>query len=76
MIKKLIKHGDSYALIIDKPTLELLHATPETSFEILTDENMLTLFPVREKEADQKFEDALSMVHKRFGNAMKKLAEN
>jgi antitoxin component of MazEF toxin-antitoxin module len=75
MQKTLCKHGNSYALVIDKPILDLLHATPETPFEIVTDGQSLILSPVRSPEDDKKFTDALAMVHKRFGKAMKKLAE-
>ena len=75
MIKNLTKHGNSYALVIDKPILELLKATPQTSFEIITDGRSLILTPVRSAEQEDKFEQAISMVHKRFGKAMKKLAE-
>ncbi len=75
MVKKLTKHGNSYALVIDKPILELLRATPETPFEIITDGRSLLLSPVRDPDDDKKFEDALEMVHKRFGRALKRLAE-
>ena len=33
MIKTLTKHGNSYALVIEKPILELLRVTPDTPFE-------------------------------------------
>ncbi len=75
MIKNLTKHGNSYALVIDKPILELLKATPQTSFEIISDGRCLVLTPVRSAEQEEKFEQAISMVHKRFSKAMKKLAE-
>lgn len=75
MIKSLTKHGNSYALVIDKPILELLRVTPETPFEIVTDGQCLVLAPIRDLQEDRKFEEALEMVHKRFGRAMKRLAE-
>lgn len=75
MIKTLTKHGNSYALVIDKPVLELLRVTPETPFEIITDGQCLVLTPVRDAKEDKEFQDALAMVHKRFGRAMKRLAE-
>jgi antitoxin component of MazEF toxin-antitoxin module len=75
MIKTLTKHGNSYALVIEKPILELLRVSPETSFEIVTDGQCLVLTPVRDSEDDKKFQAALDMVHKRFGRAMKRLAE-
>ena len=75
MVKSLCKHGNSYALVIDKAILELLHATPKTPFEVVTDGQSLLLSPVRKPREEKKFKDALEMVHKRFGRAMKKLAE-
>ena len=73
MIKHLTKHGNSYALVIDKAILDLLHATPQTPFEIISDGRSLVLTPVRSSKDEQKFEAALAMVHQRFGRAMKKL---
>ena len=75
MLKNLTKHGNSYALVIDKPILELLRVTPETPFEILTDGHGLVLSPVRDTTQEKEFQDALAMVHTRFGRAMKRLAE-
>jgi antitoxin component of MazEF toxin-antitoxin module len=75
MVKTLVKHGNSYALVIDKPIMELLRVKPETPFDILTDGQSLVLTPVRNSREEQKFEKALDMVHKRFGKAMKRLAE-
>lgn len=75
MIKTLTKHGNSYALVIDKPILELLRVSPDTSFEIVTDGQCLVLVPVRDPADEKKFQDGLSMVHKRFGRAIKRLAE-
>jgi antitoxin component of MazEF toxin-antitoxin module len=75
MIKKLTKHGNSYAMVIDKAILDLLRTTPETPFEIISDGRSLVLTPIRDPKEEKKFDEALEMVHKRFGNAMKKLAE-
>ncbi len=75
MMKTLTRHGNSYALVIDKPILEILRATPETAFEILTDGNSLLLTPVRDPKEEKKFKEALDMTHKRFGRTLKKLAE-
>ena len=75
MVKNLTKHGNSYALVIDKPILELLRVSPDTQFDIITDGRSLVLTPVRDARQDKKFEKALENVHKRFGRAMKRLAE-
>ncbi|MBS0262486.1 MAG: AbrB/MazE/SpoVT family DNA-binding domain-containing protein [Planctomycetes bacterium] len=75
MQKTLTKHGNSYALVIEKPILELLRVTPDTPFEIISDGSCLVLTPVREAKAEKKFQKALDDLHQRFGRAMKKLAE-
>lgn len=75
MIKSLTKHGNSYALVIEKPILELLRATPDTPFEIMSDGQCLVLTPVRDSKEEKKFQKSLDMVHARFGRAMKRLAE-
>ncbi len=75
MIKTLTRHGNSYALVIEKPILELLRIGPDASFEVVTDGQCLVLTPVRDAGEEKKFEQALEMVHKRFGRAMKRLAE-
>jgi hypothetical protein len=53
----------------------LLRIGPEASFEIVTDGQCLVLTPLRDPEEEKKFQSALDMVHKRFGRAMKRLAE-
>ena len=75
MQKTLTKHGNSYALVIDKPILELLRITPDTPFEIMSDGQCLVLTPVRDVKEEKKFQKALEDIHARFGRAMKKLAE-
>ncbi len=75
MIKNLTKHGNSLALVIDKPILELLQASADTPFEIITDGRSLVLTPVRGEAEEKKFSEAIAMVHQRFGNAMRELAK-
>ncbi len=75
MTKTLTKHGNSYAMVIDKPILELIHATPETPFEIISDGRSLVLTPIRDDATEKKLDDAVAMLHRRFGKAMKRLAE-
>lgn len=37
MLKKLTKHGNSLALVIDRPILELLKIDPDTPLNVLRD---------------------------------------
>lgn len=75
MVKTLTKHGNSYALIIDKAILELLHIEPDTPLDIRTDGNALVLTPQRDPERQARFEEALEDTNRRFGRALKNLAE-
>jgi antitoxin component of MazEF toxin-antitoxin module len=75
MIKKLTKHGNSWAVVIDKPVLELLQIEPETPLEITTDGQTLTISPVRDAKRRKQIEAALEKANRKYGRALKKLAE-
>jgi antitoxin component of MazEF toxin-antitoxin module len=75
MIKTLTKHGNSWALVIDKPILDLLNIAPETPLEILTDGQTLIVSPTRSAKRKAKFKAALEETNRKYGRALKKLAE-
>jgi antitoxin MazE len=75
MIKRLTKHGNSLALIIDRPILELLKIDPETPLDVSTDGKHLIVAPAKPSARRKSFEAAQELVHKRYGKAFQKLAE-
>lgn len=75
MVKMLTRHGNSYALVIDKPILDLLHITPETPLEVTTDGQGLWVRPSPDAEHHKKFLRALRRVNGRYAPALRKLAE-
>jgi antitoxin component of MazEF toxin-antitoxin module len=75
MVKTLTRHGNSYALVIDKPILELLDINDETPLNITTDGKSLVISPVVDDAEEQQFQASLKKVHKRYGRMLKKLAE-
>ena len=75
MIKTLTKHGNSMALVIEKPVLELLGVNAETPFDISTDGQVLNLAPVRDINRQDSFRAALDKVNARYPKALKKLSE-
>ncbi len=75
MVKRLTKHGNSLALVIDRPILELLKIDADTPLEISTDGQVLVVCPVRDAEHQKKFENALEKVNRKYGRALKRLAE-
>lgn len=75
-MKKLTRHGNSWALVIEKPVLDLLHIDPaETWLDIATDGVTLRITPVRDVERRRKFDAAARETHRKFGRALKRLAE-
>jgi antitoxin MazE len=75
MIKKLSKHGNSLALVIDRSILELLGIDEKTPLEVSTDGRALVIAPARAKKRRQRFEKALSETNTFYGKALKRLAE-
>ena len=75
MIKKLSKHGNSLALVIDRSILDLLDIDEQTSLDISTDGEALVIAPVRDKKRRKRFEDALASTNERYAKALKRLAE-
>jgi antitoxin MazE len=75
MIKRLTQHGNSAALIIDKPVLDLLKITMDTPLEIATDGQNLIISPVNSARREQRFRAALEAVNRRHGKTLKALAE-
>ncbi len=75
MVKTLTKHGNSLALVIEKPILELLGAGAETQFDITTNGEVLILSPIKDGNRSERFQSALEKVNSRYSKALKKLAE-
>jgi len=75
MIKKLTKHGNSLAVVIDRAVLNLLNIDADTLLEISTDGQVLVISPVRDNAHRDKFTKALSSANRKYGRALKRLAE-
>lgn len=75
MLKRLTKHGNSFALVIDKAILELLRITPKTPLDISTDGRTLVVSPVSEAKKRKRFNTALEKINQRYGDVLKRLAE-
>ena len=75
MRKRLTRHGNSLALIIEKPILDLLGISSETELEMATDGRNLVISPVANPEQrEQRVDDIIAEAHRRFPNALKRLA--
>jgi antitoxin component of MazEF toxin-antitoxin module len=75
MIKNLVRHGNSWALVIDKPILELLKLKPEDPVELTTDGRTMTIAPAATSERTSRVRAARKKINARHSAAFKKLAE-
>ncbi len=75
LTKKLSKHGNSLALVIDRSILELLGIDEETTLDISTDGRALVVVPAHDKRRRKRFRDALTACNQQYGKALKRLAE-
>jgi len=75
MIKSLVKHGNSWALVIDRPILDLLKISPEQPVEITTDGHSMTIAPVGATGHQSRVRAARKKVNAKYSKAFKKLAE-
>ena len=75
MIKRLSKHGNSLALVIDRGVLDLLKIDSRTPLEITTDGELLLVSPVRDASRKAKFEKGLAAINKRYGSVLRRLAK-
>jgi antitoxin component of MazEF toxin-antitoxin module len=75
MVKFLTRVGNSEAIVIDKAILSLLRISPDTPLEITTDGKNLVISPISEPGKVRDVRKAYKAVKKRFGRALKKLAD-
>ena len=75
MIKKLIRHGNSLALVIDRAVLDLLEIEADTLLRISTDGRALIISPVPETKHSDRFGQALENTNKKYGRMLKNLGD-
>jgi antitoxin component of MazEF toxin-antitoxin module len=75
MIKNLVKHGNSWAVVIDRPILDLLKIAPESQVELTTDGKSIRIAPVDADDKKTRIRVARTKVNSKHSKAFKKLAE-
>lgn len=75
MLKTLTRHGNSAALVIERPILELLNADLETVFDITTDGTALILTPVKDKSCPAATRASIERIGKRYRKTFEELAK-
>ena len=75
MTKKLIHHGNSAALVLDKAILDLLKVKMDTPLEITTDGRNIIISPQNVEGAESSLLEALQRINSKHGSVLKRLAE-
>ena len=75
MIKKLQSHGNSRALVIDKPIMEALGIDADTELQVTVSGNSLIVTPVNVGVGREQVLEAVERLRPRYGEMLKRLAE-
>jgi antitoxin component of MazEF toxin-antitoxin module len=75
MIKRLTRHGNSLALVIDRGVLDLLEIDADTPLSLTTDGKCLVVAPVRDPKRREAFRRALEEGNRRYRKTLRRLAD-
>ena len=75
MVKKLSKHGNSLALVIEKPILDLLGIDESTPLEIRTNGRGFYVEPAGRASTPDDLDGVMQQIEDRYEAVFKKLAE-
>jgi death on curing protein len=75
MTKKLIRHGNSAALVLDKALLDLLKVQMDTPLEVTTDGQNIIISPQSVDRAEATLLQTLERINKKHGSVLAKLGK-
>jgi antitoxin component of MazEF toxin-antitoxin module len=75
MTKRLVQHGNSAALVLEKPLLQLLNIDLTTDLEIITDGKNLIISPAGSQSSEGDLLASLEKINKLHGPTLEKLAK-
>lgn len=75
MTKTLTRHGNSLALVIDKPILEQMGVDETTPLTLAFDGRCMIVARASSRTRRKMVRSAIDEIHREFGNVMRKLAE-
>jgi antitoxin component of MazEF toxin-antitoxin module len=75
MIKMLKKHGNSMALVIEKPMMEALGITEETPLQVTVNGNALVVTPANVGVGPERMKAVIKEIRKHYGPMLKRLAD-
>ncbi|MBM4124278.1 MAG: AbrB/MazE/SpoVT family DNA-binding domain-containing protein [Nitrospira sp.] len=75
MIKTLKKHGNSMALVIEKPMMEALGIDEQTPLQVTVSGNALVVTPANVGIGPERMKEIIKDIRKRYGPMLKRLAD-
>jgi antitoxin component of MazEF toxin-antitoxin module len=75
MTKKLIRHGNSAALVLDKALLDLLKIQIDSPLEVTTDGRNIIISPQINERAEATLLQALERINQKHGSVLAKLGK-
>jgi antitoxin component of MazEF toxin-antitoxin module len=75
MRKKLVKTGNSLALVLDREFLRAAGVGPDTPLEVSTDGEIIVISPVRRKARTARLRSIVREAHGDYGGVFKRLAD-
>jgi len=76
MSKKITRHGNNYAVIIDKPLLQILNISEETNLNISIKDGALIIKPVKKSIAKKpSIKKIAEEIMEEYANVFEKLAK-
>jgi len=75
MIKTLQKHGNSQALVLEKPIIEALGIKSDTPLQLTVSGNSLIITPANVGVGEERIAASLDKLRPRYGEMLKNLAK-
>jgi antitoxin component of MazEF toxin-antitoxin module len=75
MVKTLQKHGNSQALVIEKPLMEALGIDSDTPLQVTVSGNSLVVTPVHVGIGREKVSEVIDKLRPEYGDMLRRLAE-
>ena len=75
MVKRLTKHGNSLALVIERGVLDILDIDAETPLSLTTDGKCLVVSPIRDANKRKRLHAALAEGNRKYSRMLKRLAD-
>ncbi len=75
MVKTLKKHGNSQALVIEKPLMEALGIDSDTQLQITVHGNSLVVTPIHVGVGKDKVDEVIDQLRPTYGDMLQRLAQ-